>query len=512
MDPSDFPIPPVGLPDLALFTEPAPRLSTNDLLARALRAYPSRNFGDWLPQPPSQEAAARADPLTQLGLSQTWPDLFGHLAAPEANLADLGQLPFAPACPPPIDGAAEHQWQTDPYAAFGIAPPNALRRVLPSADLAQTYTARPGDSISAILGSSDPKAIGQFALQNGLQSSAIRKGHAYVVPHPSQQLDAHALATGQAILDRDNARVAHIAGRLPPPPSRGLWVDGKYYPADRLFEAAAALSGPALDGPPPASTGSVLLGGVPPPTFQDIPPEPRRSWLQNAQREFWRTVSDHTAENAGDFFGRLAQEVWNDLPGLDPALGYLPAISGAPIAGRALFDAEPSAAVAESYAVPIGRSGFRSIEELHDAVLAKYQALYDHHYASELQLAERGVSSLSPFALGRRVDDLTRVGMRDWLKYEGILEGPTGMVRINRRLYEPIGSGAFRRPDIYIPEVNSVLDGSLGAKTSSMDQIADFGRFSGGAKTTIIRPSGMAAGKIAVSDPQALVGSYGIIN
>jgi murein DD-endopeptidase MepM/ murein hydrolase activator NlpD len=41
--------------------------------------YPSSVLEGGTSEPPSQDAAAKADPLTQLGLAQLYPELFGHL-------------------------------------------------------------------------------------------------------------------------------------------------------------------------------------------------------------------------------------------------------------------------------------------------------------------------------------------------------------------------------------------------------------------------------------------------
>lgn len=80
MDPTDLlPNPPLTFGGLPIRSTPASELDPTDLMARLLAAYPSQVFEGWSPPPPSQEAAANADPITQLGLAQLYPDLFGHL-------------------------------------------------------------------------------------------------------------------------------------------------------------------------------------------------------------------------------------------------------------------------------------------------------------------------------------------------------------------------------------------------------------------------------------------------
>ena len=72
------------------------------------------------------------------------------------------------------------------------------------------YVARGGDSISRIVGSSDPQAIGNFVRANGLTSSNIEAGRNYFRP---DEVTAYgdSVALGQAVLNNDNARLAALA-------------------------------------------------------------------------------------------------------------------------------------------------------------------------------------------------------------------------------------------------------------------------------------------------------------
>jgi len=74
------------------------------------------------------------------------------------------------------------------------------------------YTARLGDSISAILGTSDPQAIGNFMRANGLRSSTLRAGQDYFIPDDHRAY-GDAAALGQAVLNQDNARIQALAER-----------------------------------------------------------------------------------------------------------------------------------------------------------------------------------------------------------------------------------------------------------------------------------------------------------
>jgi hypothetical protein len=99
-----------------------------------------------------------------------------------------------------------------------------------------------------------------------------------------------------------------------------------------------------------------------------------------------------------------------------------------------------AAPAAESDAL-IGNSGFRSIGEFTDAATAKYQALYDESYAKRMKRVNLGLLPNGPFVIGNRTDTLARVGLRDWLNAENIGEGSGQIIQVNRRLYDPFGSG-----------------------------------------------------------------------
>jgi hypothetical protein len=149
----------------------------------------------------------------------------------------------------------------------------------------------------------------------------------------------------------------------------------------------------------------------------------------------------------------------------------------------------------------------RTTADFRDAVGVKYQALYDQGYTDTMDLVRRGLVANDPTVIGSRVDSIARDGLRDWLssKPVGIQEGPGRMIAVNRRLYDPFGSGAYRIPDVYIPSTQSVFDGSIGFKTSEWNQTIQFHDFSGGGNVIIVRPTQML---VPAGQPQ---GSYGLI-
>lgn len=138
-------------------------------------------------------------------------------------------------------------------------------------------------------------------------------------------------------------------------------------------------------------------------------------------------------------------------------------------------------------------------------MFARYQQLYDQGYAVTMNRVNQGLVANNATAIGSEVDSFARTGLRDWLlNTEGIQEGPGQIIAVNRRLYDPLGSGAYRIPDVYIPGTQSILDGTIGFKTNAWQQTIGFHNFSGGGNVTIVRPTQMP---VPVTQPP---GSYGL--
>lgn len=74
-------------------------------------------------------------------------------------------------------------------------------------------SARPGDSISGLLGSSDPRAIGKFLALNGMDGaeSTLRAGRSYIVPNHWDDATSGEAKAGHALLGADNARLQALA-------------------------------------------------------------------------------------------------------------------------------------------------------------------------------------------------------------------------------------------------------------------------------------------------------------
>lgn len=122
-------------------------------------------------------------PLWQL------PGLGNDVGAPAEAAADQGSVDKGP------DNV---QLPIDPTAGA----------VAPEPEVPRKHIVKPGESISGILGTSDPAKIGAFMRANGLSSSTIRPGRELILPGDDYSpADAK---LGQATLNKDNARLAEI--------------------------------------------------------------------------------------------------------------------------------------------------------------------------------------------------------------------------------------------------------------------------------------------------------------
>jgi RHS repeat-associated protein len=90
--------------------------------------------------------------------------------------------------------------------------------------------------------------------------------------------------------------------------------------------------------------------------------------------------------------------------------------------------------------------------------------------------------------LGQRTDAIARNRLINFLRREGIPEGPQTDVLVNRWLRDPSGSGKYRIPDVRLKTTRTILDGTIGNKTVTSPQIQDFIQFSGGDNVIIIKP------------------------
>jgi hypothetical protein len=138
----------------------------------------------------------------------------------------------------------------------------------------------------------------------------------------------------------------------------------------------------------------------------------------------------------------------------------------------------------------IGRSNYQTLADFCDAVFRQYQRFYDEAYDIVTRQVALGLVANNRTVMGREIDQVARVRLRDWLVgAEGLVERPDGLIAVNRRLYDPSGTGRYRQPDVYIPGARIVFDGSIQRKTRSMAQSVEFHTFSGNGNVIIVRPT-----------------------
>jgi len=128
-----------------------------------------------------------------------------------------------------------------------------------------------------------------------------------------------------------------------------------------------------------------------------------------------------------------------------------------------------------------------------DAIIANYQRYYNDAWQATVQRFNRGKIVIPEgmhwkTVLGRETDAIARARLRRFLAREGIPEGHGADVLVNRWLRDPSGSGAYRIPDVRLPNSRTILDGTIGSKTPTSPQIIDFRNFSGGDEVLIVRP------------------------
>lgn len=116
-----------------------------------------------------------------------------------------------------------------------------------------------------------------------------------------------------------------------------------------------------------------------------------------------------------------------------------------------------------------------------------YQGFYREAYQ---YWSARGVSvrpgQNATTVLGQRIDARARLALIDWAESQGL--GEAQGLFINRRLYDYVGSGRFRIPDVRYEPGMMIWDGTIGHKTPFTPQVQDFSQFSRGYDVRIVTP------------------------
>lgn len=420
-------------------------------------------------------------------------------------------------------------------------------------------TARPNQDISTILGKSDPWLVGEFMRLNGLHSSLIRAGQTYRLPDPNALRLDGATALGLAAMKADEARRAARA-RAAAAANRITWGAESDGAAPSIDFSAAGMMGPGSAAHADSSSASpnwgelvsdryllaqtlaslrrpsdrdVIINGqtyepfhtatadglrLPPPSLRSYDPTgDRRAALVKTLGEMEDSPIGAAAYGGAKLLGadeQIAQN-WLHFAGNLEGLGAAAAgLSEDPVWGTKRspeFGAPPAPGLfGRSPETSLSEVGYGTHGQVADAVTSKSQEFHDRHYGQISQLVAQGVISDEPMRIGQELDARTRNSVRSWVANQGLREGPGEFIRLNRRLYDRGGSGAYRVPDMYFPGAGIILDGSMAAKDARSPQIRDFGKFSGGAKTVIIRPNGLGVTHFD-NDPADVVGSYGIV-
>lgn len=123
-------------------------------------------------------------------------------------------------------------------------------------------------------------------------------------------------------------------------------------------------------------------------------------------------------------------------------------------------------------------------------VMKAYQRFYDDAFATAQSNYASGRLRVKPrmnstTVIGNQADRLATDRLKQWLEREGL----SSDVRVNRRLRDPNGSGAYRRPDLHIQSERTIIDGTIGNKTLQTPQIKDFIAYSHGDTIIIVQPN-----------------------
>jgi RHS repeat-associated protein len=125
-------------------------------------------------------------------------------------------------------------------------------------------------------------------------------------------------------------------------------------------------------------------------------------------------------------------------------------------------------------------------ETLGSRVATAYQQFYNEAWQQTTRKFVAGDIEVSPgqnlrTVLGQETDAAARTAMKDWIEREGLSD----QVLINKRYYDPSGSGMYRIPDVQIPSENLILEGTIGTKSANTPQIRNLTDWSGRAPRII---------------------------
>ena len=276
------------------------------------------------------------------------------------------------------------------------------------------------------------------------------------------------------------------------------------------YAAVGVALGGTLAGLPSAVQfygGGILLGAAAGMIIRQAPQDP---WQVTAVRVGCVVLSAAVAPAAHRWLTPRVER----LPFMGPTSPHAPA-SPTPLVPRGQADGavEPAPAPAQG---PLRQRLFRFMEEADapqatlptptaqrtlglrgptndELIAARYQRYYTEAWQQVVRRFNQGKITVPAgmnwrTILGQEVDAIARTRLRLYLAREGIAEGPGTQVLVNRRLYDPSGSGSYRIPDVRLEDSRVIMDGTIGGKTMNSPQVRDFQAFSGGYRIRIIRP------------------------
>lgn len=149
---------------------------------------------------------------------------------------------------------------------------------------------------------------------------------------------------------------------------------------------------------------------------------------------------------------------------------------------------------AEFIGPTIGRSRFAGPGEFAEIIGQRVQSFTDGAFPRALaDESQNLLPGLKNTRVGTRVDQLVSARLRQFLNAEGIAEGQGQLILINRRLYDPTGSGAFVRPDVRVPSANRIFEVTIADKQIDGNQLQGFLNF-GNDFSTIVKPQTLPTG------------------
>jgi hypothetical protein len=251
-----------------------------------------------------------------------------------ANLDDGTPLPLATAEPA--------------FAAVELPDPGDLTS-LPDAfqSSGRFATARQGDSISRLLGTSDPAAVGKFLTLNGMdgRDSTLSGGQIYAVPRESDDASPQELAAGQRLLDADNAKLADAGSQ------RAFTQASDSPPAPVTAVGPIAASSPAQGG-------AIQYGAL----HADLPSDQELAELRRQQAAFSKTTRQIDIQNSGFAIPALAPALV--ALGLGGAGALVTGELGSEAEGVLDFlESDPYPRVGDNWATRAGRRAHAALKE-----------------------------------------------------------------------------------------------------------------------------------------------------